>query len=180
MGRDNLTSVSDLRRRRARDLSAEEVELRRYVAADHAAVLALHHRALRDVDADAGPGPWDDDLDAIEGTYLDGSGEFLVAVTDGRIVGMGALLRRSADVGEIKRMRVDPDVQRRGIGRSLLTALELRARQCGYRRLVLDTTAGQQGAQRLYESFGYVRVGESIVAGFRVYLYEKELHRANG
>jgi ribosomal protein S18 acetylase RimI-like enzyme/protein-L-isoaspartate O-methyltransferase len=152
-----------------------QVQLRRYVAADHADVRALHHLALRDVQADAGPGPWDDDLDAIEAVYLDGSGEFLVGVIDGRMLAMGALLRRSDDVGEIKRMRVHPDLQRRGIGRRLLGELEERAGRLGYRKLVLDTTAQQHGAQRLYESFGYIRVGQERVGDFVVYRYEKEL-----
>lgn len=85
------------------------MELRRYGVADHASVLVLHRLALQDVGADAGPGPWDDDLDAIESVYLDGLGEFLVGVAGGRIVAMGALLRRSKLVAEIKRMRVHPD-----------------------------------------------------------------------
>jgi len=157
--------------------------IRRYCPADHDAIWEVHNLALDQVDAHGGNGPWDDDLHDIETVYLANGGEFLVGEWEGRIVSMGAL-KRLADAppasaqdshAEVTRMRVHPDHQRRGHGRAILCALEARAQQLGHTHLHLDTTARQIGAQRLYESHGYRRVGATPWGRFTVLAYEKEL-----
>jgi ribosomal protein S18 acetylase RimI-like enzyme len=107
--------------------------------------------------------------------YLNGGGEFFVGLLEGRLVAMGALRRLSDDVGEIKRMRVHPDFQRRGFGRLMLGALERRALECGYRTLRLDTAVVQTAARRLYEDAGYREVGRGELAGFEAVYFEKQL-----
>jgi ribosomal protein S18 acetylase RimI-like enzyme len=141
------------------------VQLRRYEWQDGDAVRDLHRRALATSDADLGPGPWDDDLADVQRVYLDSGGDFVVAVDDGRVLGMGAFRPVDTVVAEIKRMRVDPDHQRRGIGRAILGDLERRARAAGFRRLVLDTTTNQTAALSLYRSAGYRETGRGVVAG---------------
>jgi GNAT superfamily N-acetyltransferase len=88
-------------------------------------------------------------------------GAFLVAWLqvdggDEQAVGCGAI-RPSPfpDAAEIKRMYVRPEARGRGISRSLLVALEDRARALGYERLVLETGTQQPEAMALYESEGY-------------------------
>lgn len=102
----------------------------------------------------AGHGPWDDDLHNIEETYLKGDGEFLVAELDGEIVAMGALRASGTGRAELKRMRVNPRYQRRGLGELILEQLETRARELGVRILQLDTTVAQTAAQHLYRKHG--------------------------
>ena len=88
---------------------------------------------------------------------------------------MGALARTGPDTAEIKRMRVEPDRQRRGHGRAILAALEARAAELGVRALLLHTTAGQTAARRLYEGAGY-REGRRCREGrFEVIEYRKAL-----
>lgn len=151
------------------------MRIRRYDPADYDTVWALHELALREVSADAGDGPWHDDLRDIQGVYLSGSGEFLIGEMDGAIVAMGALRRTGADRGEIKRMRVHPDNQRKGYGTAILRALEARARELGYRTLQLDTTARQTGAQRFYEKHGFHRTGTEPWGRFQLVFYEKQI-----
>ena len=153
---------------------------RRYRPSDHDAVWALHYLALRAVDADAGDGPWHDDLRDIEGAYLDGTGEFLVGEDGGAIVAMGALRRTGPSRAEIKRMRVHPDHQRRGYGTAVLQALEARARELGCRTLHLDTTARQAGARRFYEKHGFRRTGAKTWGQFRLVYYERRLDDGGG
>ncbi len=147
------------------------LEIRRDHDDDEARVWRLHREGLVGVGADLGDGPWDDDLRAIRRVYLDSGGDFLVGVMDGEVVAIGALRPTSAQAAEIKRMRVDPNFERRGFGTALLEALEARARELGYRTLTLDTTIRQLAAQRLYESHGYAQVGRRGDA----ILYEKPL-----
>jgi len=152
-----------------------ELLIRRYRDGDHDAVWELHNLALRAVGAHAGNGVWDDDLHHVSEVYLDGRGEFLVGLLDGRIVAMAALRWHEDATAEVKRMRVHPDVQRRGFGRLLLRRLEERAIELGYRRMVLDTTERQVAAIALYRSEGFVESGRGEVWGFPCIFFAKEL-----
>jgi hypothetical protein len=53
------------------------LELRRYEEADAPRVWCLHDAGLRQMDANWGDGPWDDDLRSVQATYLDDCGDFL-------------------------------------------------------------------------------------------------------
>src|SRR5436853_2414238 len=60
-----------------------------------------------------------------EEEVANGRGAFLLAYTDGRPVGCGAVRRIEPAVAEIKRMYVDPSARNRRVGRRILDALEL-------------------------------------------------------
>lgn len=55
--------------------------------------------------------------------------DFLVAFDGGRLVGCGALHFYTATSGEVRSLAVDPSVKTRGIGRALVEALEVEARE---------------------------------------------------
>lgn len=88
---------------------------------------------------------------------------------------MGAIRRVDEVTAEVKRIRVDPRFRRRGLADATLQALEAKARELGYRRLILDTSADAVPAQRLFEKHGFVRTATAVLAGFDTFLYEKEL-----
>lgn len=149
--------------------------IRRYQSADRQAVWELHNLALLDVGAHGGNGPWDEDLHQIEEAYLAHRGEFLVGLVDGRIVAMGALRQIDERQGEIKRMRVLPEFQRRGLGQAILNALESRAGEIGYAVLRLDTTPVQAAAQALYTKNGYQEASRGRAGPFEMIYFEKQL-----
>ncbi len=149
--------------------------LRRYTPADREAVEHLHVHAMQQTGAYLGRGPWDDDVYAIEESYLNNQGEFLIGELDSVFVAMGALRRTTPERAEIKRMRVLPDYQGRGFGQIILTELESRARELGYKTLHLDTGVVQVPAQKLYEKNGYRRVSTDHFGAVDVILYEKQL-----
>lgn len=150
-------------------------ELRRFRGDDAEALWRLHDAALEDADVHGGRGPWEDDLRDIPATYIDPGGDFLVGLAGEELVGMGGLLRRSAEEAEVKRMRVHPAFQRRGLGGLILEELEARARALDYRALLLDTTSKQIAAQRLYESAGYEETGQRQTGRFLFIDYVKKL-----
>lgn len=163
-----------------------DLSLRRYRPDDAERVRELHEEAMREVDALAGPDsaiaealPDDEDLDAdlhaIEETYLESGGEFLVGEIEGDIVAMGAFQPVGDSTVEITRMRVDPDHQRRGHGQEVLDALESRAVARGYTAFELDTLARQVGAQALYESNGYRETGRRTIGEYEVRFYRKSV-----
>lgn len=151
------------------------IRIRRFLPDDEPAVWALHYAALRAAGADVlGDGSWDDDLRDIPGSYLNGSGDFLVGIIDGEIVAMGAL-RRAHGGAEIKRMRVDPAFQRRGFGRHILRLLQERAIELGYRRLQLDVGPNLTAALSLYAAEGFVEVGRGEIGGSPAIFLAKNL-----
>ena len=91
-----------------------------------------------------------------------------VAEVAARVSGV-ALLHQS---GEIRLCYVQPRQQRAGIGRSLLAALEARARELGLAQLQLHSTAV---ACAFYESQGYVSHGAPRARRGLAYPYVKRL-----
>jgi putative acetyltransferase len=88
----------------------------------------------------------------------DGSGAFLVVWWGGQPAGCGALRSLGDGVGELKRMYVCRDFRGRGLGRRLVTALEVEARALGLRRIVLETGPRQAVALRLYATAGFLPI----------------------
>ncbi len=84
---------------------------------------------------------------------------FLVARLSGRAVGCGAVVRKGADWGEIKRMFVDVAARGTGAGAKLLSLLEADARARGITVLRLETGIHNDAALKLYRKFGYVERG---------------------
>ena len=102
-------------------------------------------------------------LDRME----DGKLVVLVALVDGKIAGSVQLdydtPPNQPHRGDVKKMLVHPDFQRRGIGRALMQSVEETAKARGLRLLTLDTRSGDKG-ESLYRSSGFEIVG--IIPGY--------------
>lgn len=170
-----MTEVGEGVRGKVRKTQTTMLNIRRYEMGDHETVLKLHEAELRAVGAFLGHGVMDDDLDDVRAAYLESGGEFLVGESDGRVVAMGALKRTSPESAELKRMRVESGLQRRGYGRALLSVLERRAAELGYRKLHLDTALVQHAARSLYEANGYREARRGKVGHLDCVFYEKNL-----
>lgn len=90
---------------------------------------------------------------------------------------MGAYVPLDESTIEIKRMRVEPELQRRGFGSAILEELERLALQRGFTRAKLHTTLQQQAAQALYRQSGYEIVGHGREGRFDTVLFENVLRR---
>ncbi len=129
--------------------------IRDYRESDKMAIIELNRVSLENTDAFL----WNvngyyDDLNDIAAQYLR-AGRFFVGEVDGRIVATGAVRVISEGTAEVKRIRVHPDFQRKGIGQSMLSLLERTARGLGCTRIVLDTTIKQTAAQAMYLKNSY-------------------------
>ncbi|MHC4718468.1 MAG: GNAT family N-acetyltransferase [Planctomycetota bacterium] len=152
-----------------------QLRVRRYEPQDHDAVVALHNLALKDAGAYIADSPWDADLDAIGAEYLDSGGEFVVGEIDREIVAMGGLQRVDEHTAKIRRMRIQPGLQRRGYGKIILERLESSAVELGYRKIVLDTSYLLTGALNFYPRFGYQKTHEEDLGNDRIVFFEKDL-----
>jgi DNA-binding MarR family transcriptional regulator/GNAT superfamily N-acetyltransferase len=82
-------------------------------------------------------------------------GVFLVMNNDSATVGCGGLQHVDDGTGEIKRMWIHPDWRGLGLGRRLLSRLEVEARHLGRQRVVLDTNESLGEAIAMYAGAGY-------------------------
>jgi ribosomal protein S18 acetylase RimI-like enzyme len=93
------------------------------------------------------------------------TGEVLVAVLDGAIVGCVTLLRAGSPYAEIaqpgeaefRMLAVAPEAQGRGVGAALVTACLDRAAEQGYAAMAICTRDTNVAAQRMYARFGFTR-----------------------
>lgn len=84
----------------------------------------------------------------------------LVALLDGRTVGMAAGLPGDSDACELRSVWVGPRARGCGVGARLITAVETWARQSGAATLKLAVLPDNEPAIALYTRNGFVATGE--------------------
>jgi ribosomal protein S18 acetylase RimI-like enzyme len=150
------------------DETASMISVRQAKVSDGPQLWALN--ALPNVGATADPdlplqlppaGPPTDfpDLADVMMSFVGAGGDFVIAETDGQLVGMGGIKPTSVGQAEVLRVRVHPARRRRGVGRQLMGELEARAAALGLHALQLDTADNQPDAVAFYRSLGYQETG---------------------
>lgn len=97
----------------------------------------------------------EDELDNLKYKYTLPEGEILVAVQNGVVYGMVAYHRHSSARCEMKRLYVDAKMRGQHLGEELVSAIISRARNAGYREMVLDTIQPLKSAIQLYKKHGF-------------------------
>jgi GNAT superfamily N-acetyltransferase len=97
------------------------------------------------------------------------AGGMLIGLLDDRPVTGGAFRRFDAETAELKRIWTDSGHRRRGLARSLLSALESEITARGYRRIYLTTGDRQPEAEALYLATGYRKLTDPLAAEGEVY-----------
>jgi ribosomal protein S18 acetylase RimI-like enzyme len=115
---------------------------------------------------------FDRELAALPGDYAPPRGCLLLATTDdARPAGCVAVRPLpKAGAAEMKRLYVSEECRGTGLGRALAQAAIGRARELGYRELLLDTMPSMAGAQALYAALGFAdvaRYNDNTAAGVR-------------
>jgi [ribosomal protein S18]-alanine N-acetyltransferase len=101
---------------------------------------------------------WSEDVYRGELSDPGGTRHYVIAEDDERIAGWAGLAAVDGQ-GDVLTIGVRTELQGRGIGATLLTALldEATARGCG--EVFLDVRADNDRARRLYERFGFQAIG---------------------
>lgn len=85
--------------------------------------------------------------------------DVLIAYADGKAVGCAGLKKYSNLDVEIKRVWVEPEWRGKHIATQLMDQIEDKARQMGFKRAILQTRPAMKDAVGLYESRGYMLIG---------------------
>jgi ribosomal protein S18 acetylase RimI-like enzyme len=118
------------------------------------------------------------DIDDIQSSYMKLEGNcFFVAVDPaGDVVGTIGVQHHEESTGEIRRLRVRRDSQRRGIGSRLLeTALKF-CQDHHYLKVTLDTFMNEQPALKLFEKFRFRHSRSRIVGGKELKYFYLDLY----
>jgi GNAT superfamily N-acetyltransferase len=149
------------------------MELRLYLDSDREQVIRLHEALARQADAGVNRGSDGDSWPDIELTCLAEGAEFWVGEENGVVAATGAICIKNPAVGEIKRLGVQPELQRRGHGGRLLSKLEERGRELGYRIVCAETSEHLSSAQQLFASRGYEVFDRQTKGGVSTVMYGK-------
>lgn len=143
------------------------LHLRPMVASDNPSVA----RVIRTVSAefgltaDKGYTVADPNLDRLFALYSEVNSAYWVVEMDGEVVGGGGiapLLCSAPDICELQKMYFLPQLRGLGLARRLaLQALDF-ARDRGFRRCYLETTASLTRAIALYEQLGFEHITEPL------------------
>ncbi|CAN5510221.1 hypothetical protein BH09BAC4_BH09BAC4_11460 [soil metagenome] len=82
-------------------------------------------------------------------------GQLILAIYEGEVYGLGSLKSITPEIGELKRMFVDPASRRIGAGRAILEGLLLEAKKVGYKKIRLDSPKFMEAAHALYRRVGF-------------------------
>ena len=143
-------------------------------------MLALHRSAI--VGFTLGMSQQEDEADlmAIEQVYLGGGGEFLLGFLNERLVAMGGFKRLTDSSAELRRMRIERELQGRGYGAQLLRELERLAFQSGIRTLCLDTARRRPLTLEFYRKHGYQETGRGFYGAVETVQFSKILDEEIG
>jgi [ribosomal protein S18]-alanine N-acetyltransferase len=122
--------------------------LRRAESRDLGAVVALEAAVFSD--------PWS--LASFEPELTDPYAWFTVAERDGELVGY-LVARFVAQQGEISNVAVQPAARGQGIGSALVAAAVAAAEREGCEAVWLEVRESNAGAQRLYRTLGFEKIG---------------------
>jgi ribosomal protein S18 acetylase RimI-like enzyme len=123
--------------------------------ADYALGRALFEEYARSIDVDLCFQDFAAELDRLSVMYAAPAGALLLARSGTETAGCVGLRKLRDDICEMKRLYVRPEFRGRQFGRRMAEDIARRARELGYRTLVLDTLGTMEAAQGLYLSMGF-------------------------
>ncbi len=101
---------------------------------------------------------FNEELENLPGDYAPPEGCLLLALYGEKAAGCVALRKLADDICEMKRLYVLPEFQGLSVGRKLVEALIVEAKELGYAKMRLDTLPKMAPAQKLYRSLGFKEI----------------------
>ena len=160
---------------RLRRIIIESMRLIRYRAEYREPMLALHRRAIQGFNLGMSQQQDEADLVAIEQVYLRDGGEFLLGFVNERLVAMGGFKRLSSTLAELRRMRIELELQGKGYGTQLLDTLERIAFLSGVRRICLEAASRRPLTLEFYRKHGYHEEGRGCYGLIETIKFSKPL-----
>ena len=131
---------------------------------DIAKIIGLVRKVLTELNLEYNPETSESDLFDLEATYDNNGGTFeIIENENSEIIGTIALLRLSDSTSKLRKMYLDKNYRKIGLGRQLVGRIIEKAVHLGFKEVILETVHSMVGAIHLYESYGF-RVVDDMVA----------------
>ncbi|MCI4372665.1 MAG: GNAT family N-acetyltransferase [Thermoplasmata archaeon] len=140
--------------------TADQIETVKVLFAEYRAWLVAHREVTNFPDSvlRRGLALFDAEQSGLPGDYVSPKGALFLAFEGRTPIGLAALRYHKGRTAEFKRLYVRPACRSAGVGRRLTVRALQRARQLGYRRVVLDTLPRMVRAIALYRKLGFRRI----------------------
>ena len=143
---------------------------------DRERVTELVFGVLREFGLEADPKTTDADLYDIEGNYLRRGGLFEVIEDEqAELLGSFGLYPLNKTTCELRKMYFVSSARGLGLGKYVLQRMITRARELGFKEIVLETSSKLIAANRLYTKFGFMPVDSDHLAARADQAYKLEL-----
>jgi len=150
-------------------MKLEDITCRRARSADSETIQHILKRILDEYEIKLPENYSFSDIENLEEEYINCGGEFRVLIREQNIIGFFALRPSGNNQMELKRLYLKADERGGGLGKYLLTMALKIARESGYRRVHLETTAKFVEAVALYRKFGFqTNVGATLSPGHEI------------
>jgi putative acetyltransferase len=119
-------------------------------------IVKLVFGVLREFDLQPDPNATDADLQDIEANYRQRGGLFeVIEDRDSNLVGSVGIFPIDQNICELRKMYFVPEIRGLGLGGYVLQRIVNKAKELGFRRMVLETSSKLVAANRLYLRFGF-------------------------
>ncbi len=119
---------------------------------------------------------FENELATLPGNYRAPAGDLLLAHMNLHPVGVVGFRALDTEICEMKRLYVQPEFQRQGIGKVLAIRVIDEAKKRGYRIMRLDTLASMDAANFLYRELRFLPIPAYYVNPYaNVIYYERQL-----
>jgi len=118
-------------------------------------IKSLVFGVLREYGLQPDSGSTDEDLESIEAHYTRNGGYFGVVEEGSLIVATIGLFRVDETTCELRKMYILPNQRGQGLGKQLMEFALSKAREMGFKRVVLETASPLKEAIGLYRRFGF-------------------------
>ncbi|MEM6550952.1 MAG: GNAT family N-acetyltransferase [Planctomycetota bacterium] len=118
------------------------------------------------------------DIDNIHAAYFDDERHhFWVAETDGRVVGMIGVASDERDTAEVRRLRVEAELQHTPIASALVEAALAHCKHHGYLKVRLDTRFDSDTAVGMFDKIGFQHTRTRTTPGKEMLEFYLDLYR---
>jgi N-acetylglutamate synthase-like GNAT family acetyltransferase len=116
----------------------------------------------------------DEDLQGVDQIYFENDGEFLIGELNGHIIAMGAFKKSAYEMAEIDMLWIHPHFQKQEYGKIIISELEKKAQELGYKGLYLAFQEMHIGKERkLYRQCGFNEIIRVDQEGLDYIILEK-------
>jgi len=130
-------------------------KLRDYRKGDEVHVFKLMEEVLAIYGLKINPEVTDKDISNIQRNYIDRKGYFAIIEDKGNVVGSYGIFRLSDDVCELRKMYLKSQYQGRGLGKLMMEDALIKAKELGFKKMVLETNSVLKEAIGLYRKYGF-------------------------